>query len=140
MSDLDKSGMENVCRDLNKALQGLLSWKWDGRFETVLAEFAVKKKDGVRAVLDRYFPNSWGGSTIGNAPGPVQAVNGRLGGLREGQLLFATDPNDGAFLFCAWWPWGDGKTISIRIAPSYQNLAPAEGPEKSRLLKGWFGI
>jgi hypothetical protein len=140
MDDPGKSGAENVCRELSKAFQGILSWKWDSRFETVLAEFGVKKKDDVRAILQRVLPTTWDGSSIGSAPDPVKAVNGHLGGLRSGQVLFTSDPGGDAFIFCAWWPWGDGKTISVRIAPSYRNLADAEKAEKVRLLKGWFGI
>jgi len=140
MDDLEKTGVENDCKELCKAFQGMLSWKWDSRLETVLAEFGVKKKDNVREILERYLRTTWDGSNIGNAPDPVQAVNGHLGGLRSGQLLFTSDPKGDAFISCAWWPWGDGKTISIRIAPSYQNVANAEKAEKTRLLKGWFGI
>jgi hypothetical protein len=140
MNDLGKTGPENDCKELCKAFQGVLSWKWDSRFETVLAEFSVKKKDDIRAVLDRYLRTTWEGSGMGNAPDPVRAIDNRLGGLRPGQLLLTSDPSGEAFIYCAWWPWGDGKTISIRIAPSYQNLADAEKAEKTRLLKGWFGI
>ena len=140
MNDLGKTGMENDCKELSKAFQGVLSWKWDSRFETVLAEFSVKKKEDIRAVLGRYLRTTWDGSSVGNAPDPVRAIDNRLGGLRPGQLLLTSDPSGEAFIFCAWWPWGDAKTISIRIAPSYQNLANAEKAEKTRLLKGWFGV
>jgi hypothetical protein len=140
MNDLGKTGMENDCKELCKAFQGVLSWKWDSRFETVLAEFSGKKKEDIRAVLDRYLHTTWDGSSMGNAPDPVRAIDNRLGGLRPGQLLLTSDPSGEAFIFCAWWPWGDGKTISIRIAPSYQNIANAEKAEKTRLLKSWFGI
>ena len=140
MNDLDKTGLENECKKLWGAFQGVLSWKWDSRFETVLAEFGVKKKDNVRATLERYLRMIWDGSNMANAPDPVRAINNRLGGLRAGQLLFTSDPSGDAFIFCAWWPWGDDKTISIRIAPSYQKLLDSEKAEKTRLFKGWFGI
>ena len=140
MRDPNKSGLENDCKELKDAFQGILSWKWDSRFETVLAEFSVKKKEDIRAVLDRYLRTTWDGSSVGNAPDSVRAVDNRLGGLRPGQLLFTSDPGGEAFIYCAWWPWGDAKTISIRIAPSYQNLANAEKAEKTSLLKGWFGV
>jgi hypothetical protein len=140
MSDLDKVGPEKVCKELERAFQGGLSWKWDSRFETVLAEFAVKKKDNVRTTLERYLRMTWDGANIANAPDPVRAINNRLGGLRSGQLLFTSDPSGETFIFCAWWPWGDGKTLSIRIAPWYQNDSESERAEKGRLLKGWFGM
>ena len=140
MHDHAITGLGTDCKKLSSAFQGVLSWKWDSRFETVLAEFNVKKKEEIRAVLDRYLRTAWDGSSMGNAPDPVRAIDNRLGGLRSGQLLLTSDPSGEAFIFCAWWPWGDGKTISIRIAPSYRNLGNAEKAEKTRLLKGWFGI
>jgi hypothetical protein len=140
MSDLDKSDLENVCRELLRAFQGILSWKWDGRFETVLAEFAVENKETVRAILERYLSVTWDSSNIANAPDIVRRINVRVGTLRSGQLLFTSDPNRDSFVFCAWWPWSDGKTISIRVAPSYKKLPGSGTTEKTQLFKGWFGV
>jgi hypothetical protein len=140
MSDLDKSDLENVCRELLRAFQGILSWKWDGRFETVLAEFAVENKETVRAILEQYLSVTWDSSNIANAPDIVRRINVRVGTLRSGQLLFTSDPNRDSFVFCAWWPWGDGKTISIRVAPSYKKLSGSGTTEKTQLFKGWFGV
>jgi hypothetical protein len=140
MDDPNKSGLENDGKELWSAFQGVLSWKWDGRFETVLAEFGVDNKNSIRAILERYLRITWDSSNIGNAPDVVRTINDRLGRLRTGQLLFTSDPNLDAFIFCAWWPWGDDKTISIRIAPSYKKLLDSEKTAKIQLFKGWFGI
>jgi hypothetical protein len=140
MDDPNNSGLENDCKELFSAFQGVLSWKWDSRFETVLAEFGARNKGSIRAILERYLSIAWDISNIGNAPDIVRAINSHLGGLRSGQLLFTSDPNRDAFIFCAWWPWGDGKTISIRIAPSYKKLLDSEKIEKIRLFKSWLGI
>ena len=140
MQDLDKTRLESEGKELFSAFQGILSWKWDRRFETVLAEFGVDKKDNIRAILERYLSITWDSSNIGNAPDIVRTIDSRLGRLRPGQLLFTSDPKRDAIIFCAWWPWGDAKTISIRIAPSYEKLLDSEKAEKTRLFKGWFGI
>jgi hypothetical protein len=140
VSDLNKLDVENVCRELLRAFQGALSWKWDGRFDTVLAEFGVVNKDSVRAKLERYLSNIWDSSNIGHAPDVVRTINIRVARLRSGQMLFTSDPNRDALIFCAWWPWGDGQTISIRIAPSYKKLSDSETAAKIQLFKGWFGI
>ncbi len=140
MPDLDKNGVENGCKELWSACKGVLSWKWDSRFETVLAEFGVGKKADVRAILEQHLPIRWDVSNIANAPDSVRTIHNLLGGLREGQLLFTSDPQGEAFIFCAWWPWGDGKTVSIRIAPSYKQSSDSEKAEKARRLKGWFGM
>ena len=140
MDDPNKSGLENDCKELWSAFQGVLSWKWDSRFETVLAEFGVDNKDSIRAISERYLSITWDSSNIGNAPAIVRTINIHLGNLRSGQLLFTSDPNRDVFIFCAWWPWGDGETISIRIAPFYKKLSDSEKAEKIQLFKGWFGI
>ena len=140
MQDLNKSALENVCRELLNAFQGMLSWEWDSRFETVLATFGVDDKDSIRAVLERYLGITWDSSNISKAPDVVRMINSNLVGLMSGQLLFTSDPNQDAFIFCAWWPWGDGKTISIRVAPFYEKLLDSEKTKQTQLLKDWFGI
>src|SRR5438067_1951240 len=110
MGDPNKSDIENVCRELLNAFQGILSWKWDGRFETVLAEFGVDGKDSVRTVLQRHLSMLWDSSNIATGADIVRAINVRVASLRSGQFLFTSDPHPGALVFCAWWPWGDGQT------------------------------
>jgi hypothetical protein len=140
MQDLNKSDLENFCREFSRAFQGILAWKWDSWFESVLAEFGVGDKDSIRAILERDLGSAWDSSTVGKAPDRVQIINSNFGGIRPGQLLFTSDPSRDAIIFCAWWPWGDGKTISIRIAPSCKKLSDSEKAEQTKLLKGWFGI
>ena len=132
--------LENVCRELASTFQGVLSWQWDSRFETILAEFAVDDKGSIRSILERYLSNIWDSSTIGQAPGSVQKITRHLGGLMSGQLLFASDPNLDTFMFCAWWPWGDAKTISIRLAPAGRKLADSYKAEQNERFRAWFGL
>ncbi len=137
---MNQSGLENECKELLREFQGALSWKWDSRFETVLAEFGVDKKDSIRAILQRCLGTTWDSSNVDSAPDAVRMIDSHLGGLRSSQLLLTSDPNKDDFIFCAWWPWGDGKTISIRIGPAYKELLGSEKAEKIQLFKGWFGI
>ena len=140
MHDQNRSGLENACRELEGAFQGILSWKWDSRFGAVLAEFGAGKKESIRAVLERYLSVTWDGSNIDKAPDIVREINSHFGGLRAGQMLFTTDPNREPLIFCAWWPWGNGKTISIRITPALKDLSDSEKAGKLRLFKQGFGI
>jgi hypothetical protein len=43
-------------------------------------------------------------------------------------------------LFCAWWPWGNGKTISIRMAPWKKETSVLEKGKQNEALKRCFGI
>jgi hypothetical protein len=140
VSDLDKSDVENISQELLRAFQGVLSWRWDGRFETVLAEFGADKEERVRAILEQYLSMKWDSSNIVTAPDIVRTINIRVANLRSGQLLFTSDPSPGALLFCAWWPWSDGQNISIRVAPFYRKLSEPEYAKKLQQFKGCFGI
>ena len=140
MHDRNSSGLEKACKELGSAFQGVLSWKWDSRFGAVLAEFGVDKKDSIRAVLERFLSVTWGSSNIDTAPDIVREISSHLGGLRAGQTLFTTDPNREPLIFCAWWPWENGKTISLRIASADRKLSDPEKAEKIQLFKQGFGI
>ena len=140
MTDQIESDLEKIRSDLARAFRGVLLCKWDQRFETVLAEFRVDKKDNIRAILERHLSATWDSSNAGNAPDLVRAIVDSFGGLRRGQFLFTSDPNRDALIFCTWWPWVDGKEISIRIGLAYKNLSDLERAEKMQLFKSWFGV
>ena len=140
MHDAGRSEIESVCKDILGAFQGVLSWEWDRRFGTILAEFSADIKNDIQVILDRYFNIAWDVSNIDKAPIVVRAIDKHLGGIRSGQLLFNTHPNQEAFIFCAWWPWGDGDTISIRMAPVDKTLSEIEEADLVKRLKGWAGI
>lgn len=140
MTDTDNEMVEKNYKELSRAFQDLLSWKWDSRFEVALAEFDVADKDNILSVLDRHLKSAWNSSNIDKAPPTVKKVNINLGKLRSGQMLFTSDAALPAYLYCAWWPWGNGKTISIRIAPCYKRLPEPEKAEKIERFKSCFGI
>ncbi len=119
---LKKSDLEKVCRELLNASWEVFSWKWDHRFEAFLAAFSADNGDKFRAILERDFTKVWDGSNIHEAPDIVQKCSNNFGGLRLGQLLFTTNPIQDGFVCCAWWPWGDGETISLRIASPAKEL------------------
>jgi hypothetical protein len=141
MQDLNTSDIEEICRELMNGLQGVLSWEWENRFEAVLAKISVDNKDRVREVLERCLIHVWDKANIDKTPDSLQAVITQLGGLMPGQFLFTSDPEKDVFIFCAWWPWGDGNTISVRIAPACcRKQSEAEEGELIQQFKGWFAM
>ena len=140
MNDLNPLNIENLCRELSRAFQNVLTWKWDRRFETVLAEFSVKQKDAIRAILERQLSITWDSASVGNAPDIGRTIDEYFGGLRPGQYIFTSTPSGEAVIFCTWWPWGDGKEISIRIGLAYLNSSDVERSEKIQQFKSWFGV
>ncbi len=134
------SEMEQVCRKLTDASHGMLLWMWDDRFETVLAHISIDDKDKVSKLLERYLKITWNSSNIKKAPDNVKTVNDHFGGIRSGQQLLTSDLDTEGFIYCAWWVWGDGKTISIRVAPYFNKSSNSKKDDQIKLFKGWFGI
>ena len=117
-----------------------IKWQWDERFNSVLAEFDAKQQEKVLALLSGHFTDYWYNTCIGEAPGAIQQVNERLGGLKPGQLFFSTDATEASFLYCAWWPWNLGKTISIRISLEDKIDSADERYMLEKNCKDWFSI
>ena len=130
------SSEEVICSTLFEAFP-TWSWRWDDRFGAVLAEFGAADQVKVRDVLIGLFAAVWDQFTIDTAPDAVQKMKSHFGGLMPGQLLFGSDPGRESFLCCAWWPWANGKTVSLRIAPVFGKDPGAEGIQK---FKGRFGL
>ena len=140
MASIEISESASICTSLRSAFEGILEWKWDGRFGTALAEFPLDKKGSVLGILDRYLVNRWDSATIGEAPETAQKAKGHLGGLMPGQLLFVSDLGDDPPIYCAWWPWGNGQTISIRIGLFSETMQAEKKGALTEELKGWFGV
>ena len=140
MADLNGSDIETICKQLFDDFRGILSWKWDDWIGTILAEFSVDEEEDVRAILEKILPISWDSSTINTAPQIVQTLGEHLGGLTPTQLLFSSHPSHDAFVFCAWWPWGNGMTISLRVSAFDKNLSKPEAKKLIAQLKVWAEI
>ena len=111
--------IESICMGFANTFQGKLTWKWDGRFGAVLATCRTENKDDVQLARKSYLKTIWDNSNTDDAPDVVLDAISYFGGLMPGQLLFISDLNQDILLCCAWWPWGDGETVSIRVAPYY---------------------
>lgn len=140
MENPNKYDIKAVCQPLFDELNGLMSFKSDDWVGSVLAEFSVEQQDTVRSILDRFLPAAWDKTNIGTAPQVIQALDQRLGGVRYGQLLFNSESSAEAFVFCAWWPWGNETHISIRFAPFGQNLSEKEVADLLENMKVWAKI
>jgi len=132
--------LENEFKDLANAFREIVEWKWDGRFRTALAEFSADMKDEVLVILEQYLVSTWDSSNVKEAPDVVQEITRSLGGLMSGQLLLLSDSRKPACIFCAWWPWGSGTKISIRIAPFGKDLSDEETSALIAVFRGWFKI
>jgi len=126
MNELNQSDIEKTCKQIFHDFRGVLSWKWDNWVGSFLSVFNTEIEKDIRVSLEKSLPLFWDSSTIQTAPQIVQTLDNHLGGLRPTQLLFTSPLSNDAFVFCAWWPWGSGMSISLRIAPFNENLPKSE--------------
>lgn len=140
MLEYDTSVLEKRCRWIIGSLGGQLNWKWDERFDTILAEFNIKDTEGIRQKLSRQMDIVWDRNNADQAPEPIHIIIDYFGGLHPGQQLFTSDPNIDGILLCAWWPWENGRTVSIRIAVFADSLSDEQNDELVRIFRGWFGV
>jgi hypothetical protein len=140
MNNLNQSEIERICKQFFDDFRGVLSWKWDNWVGSILSEFNTEIEKDIRVSLEKSLPLFWDSSTIQTAPQIVQTLDNHLGGLRPTQLLFTSPPSNDAFVFCAWWPWGSGTAISIRVAPFNKNLSNPEEGVLMEQLKMWAEI
>jgi len=130
---LDESAI-GICRHLACAFGVALEWKWDGRFGTALAEFPSGDSADALGALNLHLVSRWDIASIADAPEAVQALRKHLGGLMTGQLLLLSDPAAEPLVYCAWWPWGNGQRVSIRIGIF------GSGSDQDAVLRSAFGI
>lgn len=103
--------LEQVCRKLVAATG--LSWEWEDRFGVMLAVVKGDQLRDVESKLSDAFDSQFGGRE--DLPETPKQIADRLGGLRAGQQLFTTEPGATVVVYCAWWPWGGGSTVSLRV-------------------------
>jgi len=140
MTEQPTSMLESTCINLFEHSKGTLTWSWDDRFQAVLAQFSINTKDEIIGMLEQHLGTRWDHTNISKSPRPVALLANDLGGIRPGQLLYTTDPNHDTILFCAWWPWGNGQTISIRIAPIGKGISDSQPSLTIEAFKSWFGL
>jgi hypothetical protein len=111
-------------------------WSYDRRLKTVASSFPTSVEAAARAAMVDALTEVWSGTSIGGAPAGVQALNDTCGGLRAAQLLFWGGEPEGPGAFGLWWPWGDGKTVSLRVGLHGVDIPKQRYPR----LRDVFGI
>ena len=134
----DLAHIEACCRRIIDQAAAVLSWQWDDHIGAMLAAFSIEHADRVGRVLDDSFASLWDDSSIVDAPAPVREIAESLGRLRSGQRLYVTPAEAGPVAFGAWWPWGNGETISLRIGLVLGLTEDARAERLGREFVGWF--
>lgn len=130
--------IETCCKGIIAKADELLDWEWDSYVGAFLATFPVQRAEEVMAICDKYFMSRWNSDSLPDAPPSVRAIAETLGGLRTAQQLLMTRPDQFAMVFGAWWPWGDGQTISLRIGLFTEDVPEYAKAEFFKEFSEWF--
>ena len=115
---MDQESLRQTTEELRTQIGTSFEWTWDDRFHAMLSEYEVGQDSQVRSVLNEQFTQCWDQITIASAPPKTLHEAGTFSRLREGQVLYTYSSNKNKPMLAAIWPWGDGKTVSLRIKAS----------------------
>jgi len=130
--------IESCCRAIIAETRGLLNWEWDDYIGAFLAAFSIDHVAEIQTICDKYFVSCWDSTSLAKIPPSTMAIAESLGGLRSTQKLFVTSPGEFVMAYGAWWPWGDGNTISLRIGMVTNGVPPLAGDELFQEFSEWF--
>jgi hypothetical protein len=115
------SGVELEWEAVFRALSDLRAqwpvpaWDYDGRVRCVMSTIASAQEAAARTAMTSALPEVFTSDSLAGAPAPVRALADQHGGLRPGQLIFWGGQAGAPGAFGLWWPWGNGKSVSLRI-------------------------
>jgi hypothetical protein len=113
-------------KEVLEALSSIVKWKYDEFHKVMLAEFSVDKQDQVLFSLQQVLPVSWDAKTIRKAPHEAKHYAGSFSKLTKQQKLLSTNIIRQPKVMVAWWPWGHGATVSVRLFLT--NSSPYQAP------------
>lgn len=97
------------------ALAPIVKWKFNDVEQVMLAEFSVDKEKQVMSVLRQLLPYQLNAKSVKKAPDEIKHKAGGFAKLVKNQQLLSEDPSLNPKVMVAWWPWGHGATVSVRL-------------------------
>ena len=129
-----------TCEAVRTGGAAIFKWEWDDHFRAVLSPLRRSDASKAHSLLERSWGTGWSLDTIGAAAPAVLRVAEFFGGLRPGQELFVSAPGPAVGTCACWWPWGDGETISVRIALVTESVPGREQPALVSELRSWSAV
>ena len=131
---------KNICTNIYSSIPDDYDWQWEDRFSVVMTVFDKIDMDEIRTSVLQGFDQHWDSSNVNDAPEVIISLIKALYGISPGQVLFHTDQETGILLYAAWWPWGNGVNISLRIGIYQPQEKIFKEEELEQHLKEWFSL
>ena len=136
MSAANEKSTSELSQNLREKLSPLISeWQWEERFCALQGAFSSDKSEAVQAILNEYFAQTWTHKSLKKASEDTKKQAGAFASLSKTQCLYSE--SEATNLLAAWWPWGHGATVSVRLFEAYST----QWQEKRGLLTkltSWF--
>ena len=117
-----KNRFYDICGKIKTVLPVSSRWERDLRFSAVVAVFESDSSEIIFSALKASFYQEWSKKTVRKASARIKSIADSISGIEKGQTVFTTDDTTYPVLFAAWWPWGDGMNISLRVGISDSSL------------------
>lgn len=115
-------------------------WKWDEEFFATLNVFEKDDSASMFSMLTDEFDHQWDYFSFEASEDHIKNAFNTVFGLIPGQNLFTSEIESGLILYAAWWPWGDGDKISLRIGIVTQDEDVLIKEKIKNHLLQWFAI
>ena len=106
--------LKKLSDDLSSSL-GESNWKIDTRFNAATTTIQTAMAKDIQNLLESSFSKTWSVESTEPNSEIMEKVVGSVGGLGPGQILYTSDESVQPIVYCAWWPWGNGNNVSLRI-------------------------
>ena len=127
-----------ICSQISLSIPSSYQWQWEERFHVALIAFEKRDMELILATISNQFDQQWDSTTVSNASELIGRLVKSLFGISPGQIIFASEEGAGLILFAAWWPWGNGSTISLRIGIFSLEERTFDGDKKKEHLIEWL--
>lgn len=138
MGSTTLDGLESSCRAIQSAVDR--DWTWDGRFGMALLAYDKKDEEAILGGVAATLTTRVNSGDLGGAPQKARDIADAAGGINAGQSLFHSDLDSDLVLFAAVWPWGNEKTVSIRIGFAASDMSGEQKAAAVEQLKSGFAI
>jgi len=128
--------LEAACKALKQ--DETFRWEWEDRMDAALSVYSSDNNTKVHGLLEEHFKARFDSGNLPEAPANVQQFVKSLGGLRNGQEIFTSDPDLDLVVAVALWPWGSGTNISIRLWILSNNVSDEEKASLQDRFRSWF--
>jgi len=116
------------------ALNGVVKWKYDDFNRALLAEFSADKAAQVNAIVKKHYAVEWHAKNIKQAPMLMKHLAGKYAVLSKKQRLYYSEETERPDVMLAWWPWGHGATVSVRLFMVSQEPFVSKRPLLKRIF------